>query len=252
MHLNDHVRRFIIVGAVCSAVAAQMVLMPPRATAVDFEIPPGFTQAQFDAMAEDAGLAVSYAAAAPAEPLGFPHFDVGVEATATKINPNDAHWSAVFNGDAPSYLLVPKLRARMGLPFGIDIGAIYSTIPYVKAGLLGGEVKWAAYKGSVVMPAIALRGTYTTTLNVDELKMETYSADISISKGFLVFTPYAGVGQVWVKAEEKSALVTLSPERFSKTRGFVGLQIGIPLIRFVLEGAFSTVQSYTARLSVGF
>ncbi|MEW6325383.1 MAG: hypothetical protein AB1515_08350 [Nitrospirota bacterium] len=238
-------------GILCLAIAMH-VATAGLGRAIDFEFDPGLTQALFKDLGEEAGLAVSYMPAAPAEPLGFPGFDIGIEATATSIDSDDAHWQLAFSGDPPDFLVVPKLRARVGLPFGIDIGAVYSSIPYIKAGLLGGEVKWAALKGGAVMPAVAVRGAYTTLLSVDELDLTTYSADLSISKGFLIFTPYAGVGQVWIQAEEKSAAVALSDERISKTRGFVGLQIGVPLVSFLVEAAFASVPSYTARLSVGF
>jgi hypothetical protein len=227
------------------------VATPLDATAVDLDID-ALTQQQFKDLSEEVGLAISYVAAAPAEPLGFPHFDIGVEATVTTIDSDASYWQTAFNGDPPDFLVVPKLRARIGLPLGIDLGAIYATIPYVKVNLIGGEVKWALLRGGVTMPAVAIRGAYTTLLGVDELKMETYSADLSISKGFTIFTPYAGVGQIWSRAQDKSSGPTLNTEQHSNTRGFVGLQIGIPLVRFVIEAAFLTVQSYTARLSVGF
>jgi hypothetical protein len=36
-----------------------------------------------------------------------------------------------------------------------------------------------------------IRGTYTQLLNVDELKLQTYTVDLSISMGFAIFTPYS-------------------------------------------------------------
>ena len=225
------------------------VATPLDVNAVDLDID-ALSQAEFKNLSEEAGLAISYVAAAPAEQLGFPHFDVGVEATATTIDSDASYWQNAFSGDPPDFLVVPKLRARMGLPFGVDVGAVYSTIPYIKVSMIGGEVKWALLRGGVTMPAVAIRGSYTTLLGVDELKLSTYSADLSISKGITIFTPYAGVGQIWITAEDESPAPNLNSERHSKTRGFVGLQIGIPLVRFVMEAAFSTVQSYTARLSV--
>jgi len=211
------------------------------------------TQTEFHGLSEEAGLAFSYLPAAPAAPLGFPHFEVGVEASVSAIKSNATYWQAVFFPDsAPSYLPVPKLRVRVGLPFGIDIGVSYGYVPEINIETAGGEIKWAAFKGGTLMPAVAIRGTYSTLLGVSDLSLETYGADLSISKGFAIFTPYLGVGQVWMTSKESSSLVTLSSESISKTRGFVGLQIGIPLISFVAEAAFSSVNTYTARLSVGF
>ena len=210
------------------------------------------TQSQFHDLTEEAGLAFSYLPAAPAAPLGFPHFEVGAEVSASAIHTKV--WDPVFKpNSAPSYLPVPKIRARVGLPFGIDVGASYGYVPELSIETIGGEIKWAAYKGGVIMPAIAIRGTYATLLGVSDVGLQTYGADLSISKGFAIFTPYAGIGQVWMKGKATGSLAgTFSAENINKTRGFAGLQIGIPLISFVAEAAFSTINTYTARLSVGF
>lgn len=224
---------------------------PASAAGIDFD--PSFTQTQFRQFSEEAGLAGSYVMAAPAEPLGLLHFDIGVEISATAIHSNAAYWQLAFDGDAPSYLPVPKLRARAGLPLGIDVGAIYSYIPGLQASLLGGELKWAVYEGGVVMPAVAVRGSYSTLLGVRELDLQTYSADLSISKGFFIFTPYAGIGQVWIVSDinDPTLLVPITGEHQRNTRGFAGLEMGLPFMAIVVEAAFSTVNTYTARLSFG-
>jgi hypothetical protein len=223
---------------------------PARADQIIFQ--PGYTQAEFNAISEEAGVALSSFQAAPAEPLGFLHFDIGVEATATKINAGASYWKNAVSGSIPDYLPIPKLHARLGLPFGIDIGAIYTTVPNVRVDLVGGELKWAFLKGSTVWPAVAVRGAYTQLLNVNELKMQTYSVDLSISKGIAMFTPYLGAGYLWIKSSEQSSSVNLQAASIQKMRGFIGVQIGIPLVNLTLEAAFLPIQSYTARLSVGF
>ncbi|MBI3621086.1 MAG: hypothetical protein HY208_02705 [Nitrospirae bacterium] len=225
--------------------------------ASDIGLDPSFTQSYFHDLSEEAGLAISYVQAAPAEPLGFLHFDVGVEASFTQIHSDAAYWQLAYPGTPPSYLPVPKLRARFGLPLSIDVGGSYAYVPGTNVRMAGGEVKWAPFKGGVIMPAVAIRGTYTTLMGVSDLDLQTYGADVSISKGFAIFTPYLGVGQVWIKSKVTSSdplviALNIQPETISRTRGFVGLQIGIPFINFAVEAAFSSIPTYTARLSVGF
>jgi hypothetical protein len=225
--------------------------------AADIVIPSGFTQSLFHDLTEEAGLAVSYAAAAPAAPLGFPHFDVGVEASFTQIHSDAIYWQLAFSGNPPRLLPVPKLRARVGLPFGVDVGGSYAYVPGTNVRMAGGEIKWAVLKGGVIMPAVAIRGNYTSLLGVNDIDLQTYGTDVSVSKGFAIFTPYIGVGAVWIKSKVTSSdpaviALNLKPETITKPRGFVGLQIGIPFVSFVAEAAFSTIPTYTARLSVGF
>lgn len=239
-------------GVLIMVITAGIISMAQPATASDIVLPPGYTQSEFHNLSKQAGLAISYAAAAPAEPLGFLHFDVGVEASVTNIDAGASYWQSAYTGSVPDYLVVPKLRGRFGLPFGIDVGAEYAYVPSSDIQMAGGEIKWAFYKGSTLMPALSVRGSYTTLMGVGGIDLQTYGADVNISKGFAIFTPYLGVGEVWINSSTSGSSPSLSDETISETRGFVGLQVGIPLISFVAEAAFSSIPTYTARLSVGF
>jgi len=240
-------------SSILFALAMGIIATEQSGNAASITIPPGFSQTELHDLTEEAGLAFSYLPAAPAAPLGFLHFEVGVEASVSAIKSNATYWQAAFfPNNAPGYLPVPKLRVRFGLPFGIDIGGSYGYVPEINIKTAGGEIKWAVFKGGALMPAVAIRGTYTTLLDAGDIGLQTYGADLSISKGFAIFTPYAGVGQVWINGKETSTTVNLGTENMSKTRGFIGLQIGIPLVSFVAEAAFSTINTYTARLSIGF
>jgi hypothetical protein len=233
-------------------ITSGITVMAQPATATDIVLPPGYTQNEFHNLSKQAGLAISYLAAAPAEPLGFLHFDIGVEASVTNIDSGASYWQSAYTGSVPDYLVVPKLRGRFGLPFGIDVGAEYAYVPSSDIRMAGGEIKWAFFKGSTVMPAVSVRGSYTTLMGVSDVDLQTYGADVNISKGFAILTPYLGVGEVWIKSSTSSSSVSLSDETISETRGFIGLQVGIPLISFVAEAAFSSIPTYTARLSMGF
>ena len=89
---------------------------------------------------------------------------------------------------------------------------------------------------------------------MDVLDLSTKSLDISISKGILIFTPYAGVGQVWITSEPHSPdALALKKEDITKTKAFVGTKMKIfPFVNLVVEGAFSNIKEYTARLNINF
>src|SRR5205809_689848 len=76
-----------------------------------------------------------------------------------------------------------------------DLGA---AVPSTNIKLYGGELRYAIGPGGIAMPAIGVRGSYTKLTGVDQLDFDTKGVDLSISKGFTIFTPYAGVGKVWV------------------------------------------------------
>lgn len=179
------------------------------------------TQSEFKLFSEDLGSGLSYKAVTPAEPLGLGGFDLGLEVTSTKIK-NPALWTQATNGGtAPSSLIVPKFHAFIGLPLSFDVGAFYSAIPTTNIKLYGGELRYAILDGGVALPAVAIRGAMTKLTGVDQLSFGTKSLDLSISKGFAMFTPYAGVGRVWVKSTP-NGIPLLKEETFNQSKAFVG------------------------------
>lgn len=213
------------------------------------------SQDEFHGMTQDLGSSLSYKPLSPAEPLGLFGFDIGVAATDTKIKNTDA-FNKAGAGDI-SNVVVPQLRAALGLPFGIDVGAMAGAAPGTNVRLYGGEVKWAFIKGGTVMPAIALRGSYTQLAGVDQLDLNTKGVDLSISKGFAMFTPYGGIGKVWTTATAKnlpaSAVTQLSQESISQNKYFVGIQINILLVNLVVEAdKTGDDTSYGAKLGFRF
>lgn len=209
-------------------------------------------QGEFKDLSKEVGLIISYVPLAPAEPLGVLGFDMGVEVTGVKISAGSSFWEkAVADGKPPDYVILPKIHVQKGLPFGIDLGAIYAVAPGTNISLYGGEIKWAFLKGSIVSPAAAVRGSYTTLAGVDDLDATTYGLDASISKGFGPLTPYAGLGNVWIKTKENAGL-GLSDVSTSVTKLFVGAKLNILLLGIVLQADFSDIQMYSARANISF
>ena len=164
------------------------------------------TPGQFKLLSEDLGAALSYKALAPAEPMGILGFDVGVEVTATKFANSGVMDLAM--GGAPSYLPLLKVHAHKGLPFGIDVGAMLSQVPGSNIELFGAELRYALMEGGMLTPAVAIRATMSTLTGVDQLDLDTQGLELTISKGFAVLTPYAGVGKIKVKTEAKGIAAT--------------------------------------------
>jgi hypothetical protein len=232
----------------------------PALAKTDITLPPSFTQDDFKNLTRDLGLAISYAPLATAEPLGgvLPHIDLGVEATSTSIDNNASYWTKISNvpgnSSIPSSLVMPKIHLQVGLPIiPIDLGIVYGEAPSTNIKYTGYEVKWSILQGSAVSPAIALRGAYTTVTGVTDLDISTKSADLSISKGFAMFTPYAGYGMVWIDSKEKSSNVSLQDESLTENKWFVGCKITFfPLMNMVAEADFAQVNSYSLRLNIHF
>lgn len=213
-------------------------------------------QPTFKALSEDLAAALSYKAITPAEPLGMPGFDIGLEVTATSPQNVDKWGSAIGDTDL-SLLPLPKLHAHVGLPFGIDVGAVYSMMPGINIKYLGGELRYSFVSGNTLIPAIAVRGAFTTLSGVDALDLSTKSLELTVSKGFLMFTPYAGLGNVWATSSSDVKLVgttnAFSDEDLSLFKMFVGLNINMGLVNVAFEAdKTGDAPSYSGKLGFRF
>jgi hypothetical protein len=208
-------------------------LAAPALHAADIDRLQNLTQAEFLRFSEDMGAALSYKAMLPAEPLGITGFDVGVEVTATDLqNPKLLH--TVTGDDSLDTVVVPKLHAHKGLPFGIDVGLLYASVPGSNITLTGAELRYAFIDGGMVMPALALRGTWSQLGGVDQLDLETKGLELTVSKGFAMITPYAGIGRVWVDSEPDES-TNLKSESFSLGKSYIGANLALGLLSVAVE-----------------
>ena len=192
----------------------------------------------FRLLSEDVGAAISYRAVQPAEPLKVPGFDISAVVSVSELVNADQWLSAIDASDSTTQIILPKIQATIGLPYSFDIGAFYSNSSNTDISITGAELKYAILDGSTLMPAIAVRATYTQLDGIDQLYMDTKGADISISKGFAFFTPYAGIGSVWVnsKPRAEAAAVGLEEESFQLNKYFVGANFSLAIISLAVEG----------------
>jgi len=211
------------------------------------------SQQQFRLLSEDLGGGLSYRPQTPTEPLGFPGFDLGIGVTSVKLE-NTAIFQQASSESVDSTLLVPTLRANVGLPLGFDIGVLYASVPDSDIRYYGGEVRFAIVRGDSVTPAIGLRGSFTKMEGVDQLDLDTRGLDLSISKGFGFITPYAGIGKVWVDSEPKGvAAVTLSKEEFTLNKWFAGVGMNFAGLNVNLEAdKTGDVKAYSLKLGLRF
>lgn len=239
------------------AVLLVCIMALPAMAKTTIEFPSALTQDEFKSFSESFGMALSYHPVSPAAPLGdtLPGFDAGVEASYVKLDTNASWFQKIDNfGNLPDALVIPRIHVQVGLPIiPIDLGVSYASVPNSDIKLTGYELKYAVFEGGLVMPAIAIRGAYTTLTGVDQWDLTTKSLDLSISKGIVIFTPYAGVGQVWITSTPNVPALGLQKEDITETKVFVGSKVKIfPFINLVIEGAFANENVYSARLNVNF
>lgn len=208
------------------------------------------TQAEFRVLSEDLGSALSYKPVTPAEPLGISGFDLGLVVSSTDVKRSSQSWVKA-TGSAINNLTVPKLHVAKGLPFNLDIAAFYASIPSTDIKLYGAELRYAILEGGMASPAVAIRGSYTKMAGVTQLSFDTKGLDVSISKGFALFTPYAGIGRVSVNSTPNVSGPTA--EKFSQSKVFGGINMNFGLTNFALEAdKTGSTNSYSAKLGFRF
>jgi hypothetical protein len=233
-----------------------LIFITIPAMAEDIFFQSGMTQDFFRDFSKEMGGMLLYRAVAPATPLGLTGFDIGVEATITDINTGKDYWGKAFKNDnVPSSMVIPKLHVQKGLPFGIDLGLVYSKVLDTDIQYLGGEVKYAIFEGGVVLPALAVRGSYTQIMGVDQLDFKTYGLEVTASKGFGVgvkITPYASIGQYWGRSTPKnlSPGIQLSSEDLSIARVAAGAKLQFLMLDVTAEADYAQVPSYTLRVGI--
>lgn len=207
---------------------------------------------QMENFAEDIGAIITYRSVNAPEAQGLLGFDIGAVLTATKIK-NDSLWQTATGKNAPTYIVVPKLQAQKGLPFGIDVGLSLSKAADTNISLLGAEIRYALLEGSTVTPALGIRGTYSRLSGVDQLDANAKGLEISVSKGLLLLTPYAGIGKVWSTITPKGTAAALPETEVNFNRIFIGTRIALTLLNIAIEAEkIGETQGVSVKLGINF
>lgn len=209
--------------------------LPAHADDADFDVTCTSCQADFEAVSEDLAAALGYKALGPAEASGVTGIAVYAFGSYSQVANQDA-WRNLTGSDVEA-IGIAGVTLRKGLPFGIDLGAFYTAVPGTGASLYGAEARYAILPGGVATPAVALRGTYTRSAGIDDFDYEAWGADVSVSKGFTLLTPYVGAGVVRATADPSGAppAAGLSETQTDATRIFAGVRLALGLFDIVPE-----------------
>lgn len=246
-HWTNQLNVFIKKTAIATALCALSVTASADNNFSDLA---NIGQDSFQSIAENLAAATVYKAIAPAEPLGVTGFDVAVGLSRTEID-SDAFELASSGDWDLSALPLLRVSAQKGLLFNFDVGASYTLVPGTDINVLGAEVRYAIVDGGIATPAIAVRAAYSILKGVDELEFSNKSVDISISKGFLTFTPYAGIGKV-ISNGKAVGFDTLEDVEIDETRIFAGLNANFGINVGLEMDSMAGQQTVSAKVGMRF
>jgi hypothetical protein len=171
-----------------------------------------------------------------ASPLGLVGWEIYADATYDRTFDDEPFVGTAIDGSfTGGFLSVARVGARKGLPGGIDLGLSYGKALGGDVKLLSGELQYALVKGGVLEPALSLRLTGTRTTGSGAYDLDQYGAELLLSKGFTVLTPYVGAGVVRSKGTLASSLGASLED--TETRGVVygGLTLNLLLPKITFE-----------------
>ncbi len=201
-------------------------------------------QAQAQAQASYEGLSDDLAAAAWMNPSNSaePHsaglipvgVQIAVETALLTIDQNDPQWAAI-GGVTTDTIPLPRLRASVGIPFGLDVGAMYLSSSTLDIELTGVEARMA-FGNYIPVPMLEANIRYhTSTLTIGsdmEIKNTGFAAMVGANLPFI--KPYIEVGTVKSTSTPSGALVSgavaLSEYETTNTTTALGAKIEFAFI----------------------
>lgn len=186
----DRSRLFPALGLLAALAAA------PAASA--WSVAPSASRADFEAFHSRFASSVYAYPRHGAAPLGLIGFDVWAELAADEGFADEPFFDGAIDGDLTGDLLLfGRVGARKGLPGGIDLGLSYGQALEGDLELVTAELGWAIIDGGLISPTLGLRLTGTRSVQSDAYELDQYGAELILSKGFAVLTPYVGGGVVY-------------------------------------------------------
>jgi hypothetical protein len=189
-------------------------------------------------MMSELGFAIAPSAFHAARTTGFGGFALSLETSFTHINsgataggvqywqtgtqgdknPNNGAFSGI-NKNPDSILQIYTLKARKGLPFGLEVTGALGYIANTSLWLGGADIHWSILEGFRTgilgyLPDVAIGGGVRTVGGASSFFLTTVGIDGQISKPITlgdsaVVTPYVGVQRVIIFAD--STVVNLAP-----------------------------------------
>jgi len=192
----------------------------------------------------------------PARARGLLGFDVGVAATAIPVETGAAYWQNSVNEDftVSDYVLVPRVVVSKGLKVA-TISAMYAQVPDSEISVLGAALDVPIIDGGVLRPTLAIRGSYATLKGVDDFDLDTYGAELFLSKGFGPVTPYGAIGIARSDAVGSVNVPTLAPvvleDEATTNRITLGVKLSLFIPKIIIEATQGEERSYAAKVAFG-
>ena len=229
--------------------------LDPTVESCSMVIDPSLTQEQWKRFTRQAGEIVTFKTMSSARTIGRNHFSISLDYSSTPIDQHDLAWINTFvhpDADCPlgDEIIMPTLRGKYGINDRVEAGLLWTMAPDANYGLVGAEFKYNFLDEQKNFPAAAVRGSFVSLTGVDDFNVNLGSIDLLASKKVKWVTPYIGVKETFVNAEETTDKVALDNENLFLTQGFIGISYSIWYINMAVEYNISDVNTLSFLLGI--
>jgi hypothetical protein len=203
-----------------------------------FSVSPQATRGDFEAFHRRFSSDAYFYPRHSAAPLGLIGFEVYADATyEDKFDDQSFNETAVDGSYTGGFLSVARVGARKGLPGGVDVGLAYGKTLNGDVKLISAELQYAILHGGLLEPALSVRVTGTRTVDATAYELNQYGADVLLSKGFTVLTPYIGAGLIRSRGRLDRGLLGTFEDTETHGVAFAGVTLNLllPKINFEVE-----------------
>jgi hypothetical protein len=225
----------------------------PLLHAGDVDFKPDITKDEFRKFSLIVGQSIFATPVEPARATGIVRFDIGVAATAVKIDTGSPYWTNSVSNDFSSngYVGTPRVIVAKGFGSG-TISASYAKVNGSNAKMYGGALDTPIINGGLVRPTLALRLSYARLTGIDVFKEKVYGAEVFLSKGFGPVTPYIAAGKMRTDATGTISSTITMKDTSTINRYTVGARLSLFVPKIIVEVTQAEVRSYAAKVSIGF
>ena len=228
-------------------------LLAALPAAASWEVNGNATSADFHAFSERFSSDAYFYPRHGAAPLGLVGFEAYADATYDRSFDDQSFNTTAVKGSYPGgFLSIARVGVRKGLPGGFDIGASYGEALGGDIKLVSAELQYAIANGGLVSPALSVRVTGTRTIDAQAYRLDQYGAEVLLSKGFVVLTPYVGAGIVRSKGTLDSPLGSSREETTTRPVIYAGVTLNLLVPKIHVEVEKGETLQAAVRVGIGF
>lgn len=234
--------RFVAGFGLAVALISAPVFAQPR----PFDLNPQLTQPEFQQLTEELGSLLRFRQLGDVAPLGKGRYDIGVHYASTPIDDPNGKWDT-------SSMAFPRMLARFGVSDRVDLGAWGGYNSGANYGFAGFDTRIALMtQGPGRAVSVAIRPSVTSLVGPDDVWVGNASFDISLSRTFGAWSPYAGLGASSSIGLERSKDVDLDYATAQTSLSYAGLSYQWRALVVSAEAEKGKRTSYALRVSSRF